>query len=43
MTADEYVRGDAHTNTAECRFSLMSGGSRDDHFISEVHRPPLSE
>jgi transposase-like protein len=36
--ADEYVRGDAHTNTAECRFSLMKGAVFGAHHsISEAH------
>lgn len=35
---DEYVRGDAHTNTAECRFSLMKGAVFGTHHsISEAH------
>ncbi len=36
--ADEYVRGDAHTNTAECRFSLMKRAVFGTHHsISEAH------
>lgn len=36
--ADEYVRGDAHTNTAECRFSLMKRAVYGAHHaISEAH------
>jgi transposase-like protein len=36
--ADEYVRGDAHTNTAECRFSLMKRAVYGTHHsISEAH------
>ena len=36
--ADEYVRGDAHTNTAECRFSLMKRAVFGAHHsISEAH------
>jgi transposase-like protein len=35
---DEYVRGDAHTNTAECRFSLMKRAVFGTHHsISEAH------
>jgi transposase-like protein len=35
---DEYVRGDAHTNTAECRFSLMKRAVFGAHHsISEAH------
>lgn len=35
---DEYVRGDAHTNTAECRFSLMKRAVYGTHHsISEAH------
>jgi transposase-like protein len=38
--ADEYVRGDAHTNTAECRFSLMKRAVFGAHHsISEAHLP----
>jgi transposase-like protein len=38
--ADEYVRGDAHTNTAECRFSLMKRAVFGTHHsISEAHLP----
>lgn len=37
---DEYVRGDAHTNTSECRFSLMKRAVFGAHHsISEVHLP----
>jgi transposase-like protein len=37
-SADEYVRGDAHTNTAECRFSLMKRAVYGTHHsISEAH------
>jgi hypothetical protein len=36
--ANEYVRGDAHTNTAECRFSLMRRAVFGAHHsISEAH------
>lgn len=36
--ADEYVRGDAHTNTAEGRFSLMKRAVYGTHHsISEAH------
>ncbi len=36
--ADEYVRGDAHTNTAECRFSLMKRAVFGTHHsVSEAH------
>lgn len=36
--ADEYVRGDAHTNTSECRFSLMKRAVFGTHHsISEAH------
>jgi transposase-like protein len=36
--ADEYVRGDAYTNTAECRFSLMKRAVYGAHHsISEAH------
>lgn len=36
--ADEYVRDDAHTNTAECRFSLMKRAVFGAHHsISEAH------
>jgi len=35
---DEYVRGDAYTNTAECRFSLMKRAVYGAHHsISEAH------
>jgi transposase-like protein len=35
---DEYVRGDAYTNTAECRFSLMKRAVYGTHHsISEAH------
>src|SRR5262249_42699011 len=35
---DEYVRGDAHTNTAECRFSLMKRAVFGTHHsVSEAH------
>lgn len=35
---DEYVRGDAHTNTSECRFSLMKRAVFGTHHsISEAH------
>jgi transposase-like protein len=35
---NEYVRGDAHTNTAECRFSLMKRAVYGTHHsISEAH------
>jgi len=38
--ADEYVRGDAHTNTSECRFSLMKRAVFGAHHsISEAHLP----
>jgi hypothetical protein len=38
--ADEYVRGDAHTNTSECRFSLMKRAVFGTHHsISEAHFP----
>jgi transposase-like protein len=38
--ADEYVRGDAYTNTAECRFSLMKRAVYGTHHsISEAHLP----
>jgi transposase-like protein len=38
--ADEYVRGDAHTNTSECRFSLMKRAVFGTHHsISEAHLP----
>ena len=38
--ADEYVRGDAHTNTAECRFSLIKRAVfGTHHFVSEAHLP----
>lgn len=37
---DEYVRGDAYTNTAECRFSLMKRAVFGAHHsISEAHLP----
>jgi transposase-like protein len=37
---DEYVRGDAHTNTSECRFSLMKRAVFGAHHsISEAHLP----
>lgn len=37
-SADEYVRGDAHTNTAECRFSLMKRAVFGTHHsVSEAH------
>ena len=37
---DEYVRGDAYTNTAECRFSLMKRAVYGTHHsISEAHLP----
>jgi transposase-like protein len=37
-SADEYVRGDAYTNTAECRFSLMKRAVYGTHHsISEAH------
>ncbi len=36
--ADEYVRGDAYTNTAECRFSLIKRAVFGTHHsISEAH------
>jgi hypothetical protein len=36
--ADEYVRGDAHTKTSECRFSLMKRAVFGTHHsISEAH------
>lgn len=36
--ADEYVRGDVYTNTAECRFSLMKRAVFGTHHsISEAH------
>jgi transposase-like protein len=36
--ADEYVRGDAYTNTAECRFSLMKRAVFGTHHnVSEAH------
>jgi transposase-like protein len=35
---DEYVRGDAHTNTAECRFSLMKRAVFGTHHsVNEAH------
>jgi hypothetical protein len=38
--ADEYVRGDALTNTSECRFSLMKRAVFGaQHSISETHLP----
>jgi transposase-like protein len=38
--ADEYVRDDAHTNTAECRFSLMKRAVFGTHHsVSEAHLP----
>lgn len=38
--ADEYVRGDAHTNTAECRFSLMKRAVYGTHHsVSQAHLP----
>src|ERR1700737_2530519 len=38
--ADEYVRGDAHTNTSECRFGLMKRAVFGAHHsISEAHLP----
>jgi len=38
--ADEYVRADAHTNTSECRFSLMKRAVYGAHHsISEAHLP----
>jgi transposase-like protein len=37
---DEYVRGDAHTNTAECRFSLMKRAVFGTHHnVSQAHLP----
>lgn len=37
-SADEYVRGDAYTNTAECRFSLMKRAVYGTHHsVSEAH------
>jgi transposase-like protein len=37
---DEYVRGDAHTNTAECRFSLMKRAVYGTHHsVSQAHLP----
>ena len=37
-SADEYVRGDAHTNTSECRFSLMKRAVFGTHHnVSEAH------
>ena len=37
-SADEYVRDDAHTNTAECRFSLMKRAVFGTHHnVSEAH------
>jgi transposase-like protein len=37
---DEYVRGDAYTNTVECRFSLMKRAVYGTHHsISEAHLP----
>jgi len=37
-SADEYVRGDVYTNTAECRFSLMKRAVYGAHHsISEAH------
>jgi transposase-like protein len=39
-SADEYVRADAHSNTAECRFSLMKRAVYGTHHsISEAHLP----
>jgi hypothetical protein len=36
----QYVRGDAHTNTSECRFSLMKRAVFGAHHsISEAHLP----
>jgi hypothetical protein len=36
--ADEYVRDDVYTNTAECRFSLMKRAVYGTHHsISEAH------
>ena len=38
--ADEYVRGDTHTNTSECRFSLMKRAVFGTHHsVSEAHLP----
>jgi hypothetical protein len=38
--ADEYVRGDVYTNTAESRFSLMKRAVYGTHHsISEAHLP----
>lgn len=38
--ADEYVRGDAHTNTAENFFSLLKRGINGIyHHVSEAHLP----
>jgi len=38
--ADEYVRGDAHTNTAESRFSLMKRAVYGTHHsVSQAHSP----
>jgi transposase-like protein len=38
--ADEYVRGDAHTNTAESRFSLMKRAVYGTHHsVSQAHLP----
>ena len=35
---DEYVRGDAHTNTAECRFGLMKRAVYGTHHsVSQAH------
>jgi transposase-like protein len=40
--ADEYVRGDAHTNTAESRFSLMKRAVYGTHHsVSQAHLPRL--
>jgi transposase-like protein len=37
-SADEYVRGDVYTNTAECRFSLMKRAVYGSHHsVSEAH------
>ena len=42
--ADEYVRDDAHTNTAECRFSLMKCAVFGTHHsISEAQAEQKSE
>jgi hypothetical protein len=40
MERGEYVRGDAYTNTAECRFSLMKRAVLGAHHsVSEAYLP----